>query len=147
MPRNLLIWGQTSCASAPDGLQTTTQGLGNLGGVALAQFCHPDPLPRGSHKPVPATSSFKPLLGRVLRLSGLHNCSTMGTQGPNIVPPSAHGHYVPIFMGLPCPQGPWGIFVQVVPNCHLMRSNPPLPKKKTQLEGPLGRGQPMKMGI
>ena len=97
--RNLLIGGQTSCASASDGLQTTTQGLGNLGRVALAPFCHPDPLPGGSYRPVPATSSFKPLLGGVLRLSGLHNCSTMGTQGPNVVPPSAYGHYVPIFMG------------------------------------------------
>ena len=89
-----------------DGFQTTTQGLGNLGRVALAPFCHPDPLPGGSYRPVPATSSFEPLLGRVLRLSGLHNRSTMGTQGPNVVPPSAHGHYdiyVPIFMGWPCP--------------------------------------------
>ena len=100
--------------------KSTSQGLGNLGGVALAPFCHPDPSPGGSYRPVPVTSSFKPLLGRVLRLSGLHNCLTMGTQGPNIVPPSAHGHYVPIFMGLPCPQGPWGIFVQVVSGCHLM---------------------------
>ena len=101
--RNLLIGGQTSCASASDGLQTTTQGLGNLGRVALAPFCHPDPLPRGNYKPVPASPSFEPLLGGVLRLSRLHNCLTMGTRGPNVVPPSAHGHYVPIFMGWPHP--------------------------------------------
>ena len=107
--RNLLIGGQTSCASASDGLQTTTQGLGNLGRVALAPFCHPDPLPGGSYRPVPATSSFKPLLGGVLRLSGLHNCSTMGTQGPNIVrnPPSAYGHCAVLcthFHGLATPR-------------------------------------------
>ena len=80
---------------------------------SLAPFCHPDPLPGGSYKPVPATSSFEPLLGRVLRLSELHNRSTMGAQGPNAVPPSAYGHYVPIFMGWPRPQGPWGIFPPV----------------------------------
>ena len=69
------------------------------GCIICAPFCHPDPLPGGSYRPEPATSSFKPLLGRVLRLSVLHNCSTMGTQGPNVVPPSAYGHYVPTFMG------------------------------------------------